>query len=209
MWDKEDASNDHQRPSRRKQGGLWLDHSQRGIVQYLGCDCHVELSDWFVAFPRIVSYLRYSTSWLEGEDYLVRDQYIDQNESEVGDWDFFVRSVIQFLRSAQIIQLVLSSWYPSSWNYDRSDLLRHLGLFSTWDGVLVNDQVSPMSDNWVPLDIVDDDVGNFFAHMDNAKEVERKWEKYREARLPKERKGKLFLQTTTERGIMCKISETS
>lgn len=45
VWDKEDASVDRQRRSGRKQGGFWMDHSQRKMVQYLGCDCHVELSD--------------------------------------------------------------------------------------------------------------------------------------------------------------------
>jgi hypothetical protein len=80
------------------------------------------------------------------------------------------------------------------------------------DGVLrvvhTRHVVSPMSDNWIPLDIVDDDVGNSFAHMDNAKKIEKKWEKYREVLWPKERKGKLFLQTTAEREILCKILES-
>lgn len=39
----------------------------------------------------------------------------------------------------------------------------------------MNAQDSPICDNWVSLDIVDDDVGNSFAHMDDAKEVEEKW----------------------------------
>ncbi|KAJ6047186.1 uncharacterized protein N7446_012020 [Penicillium canescens] len=185
----------------------WTNNPARPIREKLDI---VEIVDFIWGFAgRKAFHVSDVPSWLEGEDDLVRDQYIDQNESEVGDWGFFVRSVIQFLRPPQIIQLVLSSWYPSSWNYDRPGFLRHLGLFDTWDGVLVDDQDSPMSDNWVPLDIVDDDVGNSFAHMDNSKEVERRWEKYREVLWPKEIKGKLFLQTTAEREILCKISESS
>ena len=72
----------------------------------------------------------------------------------------------------------------------------------------MNDQDSPISDNWVPLDILDDDVGNSFANMDNAKKVEEQWETYREIQWPRERKEKLFLQTTAEREILCKISES-
>ncbi|KAJ5335678.1 uncharacterized protein N7506_005614 [Penicillium brevicompactum] len=185
----------------------WTNNPARPIKEKLDI---VEIVDFIWGFAgRKTFHVADIHSWLEGEDDLVRDQYIDQNESEVGDWGFFVRSVIQFLRPPQIIQLVLSSWYPSSWNYDRSGFLRHLGFFDTWDGVLVNNQDSPMSDNWVPLDIVDDDVGNSFAHMDNAKEVGRKWEKYREVLWPKERKGKLFLQTMAEREILRKISDSS
>ena len=146
------------------------------------------------------------SSWLEGD--LVREQYIDQTESEVGNWGFFVRSVIQFLRPPQIIQLVLSSWYPSSWNYERPEFLRNLGVFDTWEGILVDAQESPMSDNWIPLHIVDDDVGNSFLHMVNAKEITERWESYRDSQWSAEIKGNLFLRRNAEREVLCRITGT-
>lgn len=155
----------------------WTNNPARPIREKLDI---VEIVDFIWGFVgRKAFHVSDVPSWLEGEDDLVRDQYIDQWKRS-WEWGFFVRGVIQFLRPPQIIQLVLSSWYPSSWNFDRSGFLRNLGPFDTWNGVLVNERDFPMSDNWVPLDILDNDVGNSLAHMGNAKEVEKKWEKYRE-----------------------------
>jgi hypothetical protein len=81
-----------------------------------------------------------------------------------------------------------------------------LGLFDTWEGVLINAHPSPRSDSWVPLDIVNYDVGNSFSHMENGKEAEENWQKYRQTLWSKEIKGKLFLDGIPERDILCKVT---
>jgi hypothetical protein len=182
----------------------WINNPGRPMKEKIDIAEIVEFV-WGFLGRKTIRFSEFS-SWLEGEDDLVRDQYLDQDESKVGNWGFFVRSVVQFLRPPQILQLVLSYWYPSSWNFDRSGFLRHLGLFDTWEGVLINAHPSPRSDSWVPLDIVNYDVGNSFAHMENGKEVEENWQKYRQTSWPKEIKGKLFLDGIPERDILCKVT---
>ena len=182
----------------------WTNNQARPFEEKLDV---VEIVDFVWGFlGRKAFDLSSVSSWLEGD--LARERYIDQNESEVGNWGFFVRSVIQFLRPPQIIQLVLSSWYPSSWNYDRPGFLRNLGLFDTWEGILVDAQDFTMSDNWVPLNLVDDDVGNTFIHMVNAKEIEERWERYRDFQWPTEIRSKLFFRSAAEREVMGKITGT-
>ncbi|KAJ5663546.1 hypothetical protein N7507_004277 [Penicillium longicatenatum] len=139
-------------------------------------------------------------AWLENEGDHVRQDYIDGRDTQIDNWGYFVRSILQFLRPPHVIQLVC--WDPAEWNLDKPGFLRGLGLFDTWEGIITDHGDGPMSDSWVPLNIVDEDVANSLKLMMSLESAGRKWEKYRDERWSSEMRGALFFQESPEQRIL-------
>lgn len=66
----------------------------------------------------------------------------------------------------------------------------------------MDEEDSPTSDNWVPLNIVDDDVGNPLAYMTDVDAIEKQWQRYREDVWPSEIRGRLFFRDTAAHEIL-------
>lgn len=66
----------------------------------------------------------------------------------------------------------------------------------------MDEEESPTSDNWVPLDIVEDDVENSLRHMTSVDAIEKQWRRYRDDVWPSEVRGKLFFRDTAVHEIL-------
>lgn len=147
--------------------------------------------------------------WLEGLGEDVFDEYMDDNETEIANWGFFVRSIFQYLRPPHVIELLLWMWNPSRWNFDRPGFLRRLGLLDTWQGFQKDDSDISYADNWVPITIMEEDIVSSLTHTQDAATLASRWEEYRYNRWPLDAKARVFFRGSTTEELFTRIASTT
>ncbi|KAB8260223.1 hypothetical protein BDV32DRAFT_123354 [Aspergillus pseudonomiae] len=113
--------------------GIWRDNPDRTLQEKLDV---LEVFDFVWGFlgRKIFVDVYGMRSWLDEDG---AGLYFDGEQSEGVNWAFFVRSVTQYLRPPNIIELLLSLvWNPStSWAVHRPSYLRTLGFFDEQQGI--------------------------------------------------------------------------
>ncbi|GAB1198998.1 hypothetical protein APSETT444_008330 [Aspergillus pseudonomiae] len=113
--------------------GIWRDNPDRTLQEKLDI---LEVFDFVWGFlgRKIFVDVYGMRSWLDEDG---AGLYFDGEQSEGVNWAFFVRSVTQYLRPPNIIELLLSLvWNPSpSWTVHRPSYLRTLGFFDEQQGI--------------------------------------------------------------------------
>ncbi|KAJ6051012.1 uncharacterized protein N7446_005643 [Penicillium canescens] len=73
---------------------MWSNNPGRPLKEKMDI---IEIVDFIWGFlGRKAFHVASVPSWIEGEGDLVKEQYLDQNETEAGNWGFFVRGVTVF-----------------------------------------------------------------------------------------------------------------
>lgn len=119
-----------------------------------------------------------------------------------------MRRVYQYLRPPHIIELLLSSWYPSEWKLNRPAFLRQLGLFDTWDGIILDNSRSRRTAYVFDVNIVDGDVGRSLRQMENSEATEKRSHVFRVFRWPFYARARLLFRDETVQEIIDNITNS-
>lgn len=144
--------------------------------------------------------------WLEGLGEDVFDEYIEDTDTQIANWGYFVKTIFQYLRPPHIIELLLWMWNPSRWNFDRPGFLQRLGLLDTWEGIQEDNSDMVSADIWVPITIVEDDMLTSFAHTQDAETFASQWEEYRYNRWQQDARARVFFQDSTREELFTRIT---
>jgi hypothetical protein len=184
--------------------GMWAHNPTRPASDKIDI---IEVVDFVWGFlGRKAFHVSSLPDWLEGLGEDVLDQYVDDNETEIGNWGFFVRSIFQYLRPPHIIELLLWMWDSSRWNFSRPGFLQRLGLLDTWEGIQEDDSDMPHADNWVPITIVENDIESSFTHMQDVATFASQWEEYRYKRWPLDARARVFFRDPTTEELFTQIT---
>ncbi|OAT10581.1 hypothetical protein BDBG_17380 [Blastomyces gilchristii SLH14081] len=114
------------------------------------------------------------------------------------------------MRPSNIIELlVLRTWNPSlSWPPDKPNFLRQLGLFDTWEGICLVDDVQFPYDTYIPPYFVENDVLGRLKQCGSSSDIIEAWKVYRDEAWIKDARGKVLYWSEDQGWIIKRIMTT-
>jgi hypothetical protein len=154
--------------------------------------------------------------WLKGQREDVIQDYRLGDETE--DWQYFVQSVLEFLRPPHILELlILSTWSSNhTWKVDRPSYLRRLGFFDTRDGVVEHGDQVCFEEAVFPVSIWGKDVENELRRLvqteatvagESQSDLVSKWEWYRNVTWAQKERGRLLFRIEDPQAILDRIRD--